>query len=166
MRLRALEPADLDLLYTIENDITLWHTSSQTAPYSRYQLREYIASNGADIYKDEQVRFVIEEDGRAVGLIDLFNFSPYHHRAELGIALLREVQGRGIAQQAIAAIEDYARNIVGLHQIYAIVEASNTRSVAMLERYGFRCTNELKDWIRMGEKYENALLMQLFLRKY
>lgn len=165
MRLRALEPEDLELLYTIENDQELWDASGQTAPYSRYQLRDYIATNNSDIYKDGQVRFVIEEDGEAVGLIDLFNFAPQHRRAELGIALLREAQGRGLAQQAIADIVNYARDVVGIHQIYAIVSASNNDSVRMLQRFGFTCRNELEDWLWTGEKYEKALVMQLFLGK-
>ena len=95
MRIRAIEPEDLELLYTIENDMSLWWISSQTAPLSRYHLRDYIANNEADIYKDGQIRFVIEIDNPdgescAVGLVDLFNFSPQHHRAEIGIALLKE----------------------------------------------------------------------------
>ena len=54
MRIRAIEPEDLELLYTIENDMSLWWISSQTAPLSRYHLRDYIANNEADIYKDDR----------------------------------------------------------------------------------------------------------------
>lgn len=165
MKLRALEPEDLELLYTIENDTTMWMSGTQTAPYSRYQLREYVASNNADIYKDEQVRFVIENDGEAVGLIDLFNFSPRHHRAELGIALLSSARGKGIARKAIQAVADYGREFVQLRQIYAVVAQSNHSSVRMLENSGFVCSAVLEDWLFTGEKYENAMIMQLFLRK-
>lgn len=165
MKLRALEPEDLELLYTIENDTTLWACASQTAPYSRYQLREYIVQNNADIYKDEQVRFVIDDGGEAVGLIDLFNFSPRHRRAELGIALLKTAQGRGLARQAIDKITEYAYDVVGMHQIYAIVAESNHSSLRMLEACGFECSAELKNWLFTGEKYEKALVLQLFCVK-
>ena len=33
--LRALEPEDLDVLYSIENDIELWSVGYTTVPYSR-----------------------------------------------------------------------------------------------------------------------------------
>lgn len=169
MRLRGLEPEDLDLLYTIENDSALWWVGAQTAPVSRFRLREYIASCEADIYKDEQVRFVIEtgnaddREAKAVGLVDLFNFSPRNRRAELGIAITKEAQGKGIAQEAIKEIMAYARDIVGIHQIYAIVPSSNLASQKMLLNIGFLRHAVLKDWLMHDGKYEDALFMQHFL---
>ncbi len=165
IRLRPLEPEDLELMYTIENDRSLWWMSGTSAPYSYYLLREYIANNATDIYKDEQVRFVIECDGQAAGMIDLFDFSPKNCRAELGVALLRSFQKRGIAREAISRIAEYARDVVHMHQIYAIVPVSNHSSVSMLEACGFEHSGTLHNWINHGGKYEDAHFMQLFLAK-
>ena len=33
VRLRAIEPEDLDLLYTIENDTSLWNVGVTSVPY-------------------------------------------------------------------------------------------------------------------------------------
>ena len=60
VRLRAMEPEDLDLLYRIENDVKLWHVSTTNVPYSRFTLHEYIANSTGDIYVDRQVRLMIE----------------------------------------------------------------------------------------------------------
>ena len=35
IRLRAIEPEDLDLLYLIENDTRLWNVGTTNVPYSR-----------------------------------------------------------------------------------------------------------------------------------
>ncbi len=43
VRLRAVEPEDLDLMYLIENDDLLWAYGSTTVPYSRYSLKQFIA---------------------------------------------------------------------------------------------------------------------------
>lgn len=43
IRLRALEPEDLDMLYEIENDRSLWNVGATNVPYSRYTLHDYIA---------------------------------------------------------------------------------------------------------------------------
>lgn len=161
--LRALEPEDLQLLYTIENDTAQWWVGTQTAPYSRYRLRDYIANSDTDIYKDEQVRFVVEEDGHAVGLVDLFNFSPIHHRAELGIALLQSARGHGVARQALRLVADYAQRIVHMQQIYCIIPESHEASLRMLNDCGYQHAAVLKNWLFTGRKYENAVLMQLFL---
>ena len=191
MQLRAIEPEDLELLYSIENDISLWWIGAQTAPISRYHLREYIANNENDIYKDEQVRYIIEisqedflagkyggegsEEGRlmgeqgkgniAVGIIDLFNFSPQHNRAEIGIAILKQFQGRGIAQKAIILLAEISKEIIHLNQIYAIVPEKHKTSLNMLEKTGFVYGGTLKKWLFNGEKYSDATIMQLFLKK-
>ena len=81
LRLRALEPEDLELVYRIENDPTFWRHGSTTVPYSRYALRQFIADSTGDIFRDGQVRLVIEikeESGarawKAIGFADLVNY--------------------------------------------------------------------------------------------
>ena len=61
VRLRALEPEDLELLYRWENDPELWEVGNTLAPYSRYILKEYIAGSDRSIYESRQLRFMIEE---------------------------------------------------------------------------------------------------------
>lgn len=77
IRLRAMEPEDLDLLYHIENDRSVWGVSSTNVPYSRYALHDYVAHAQNDIYTDKQVRLIItKETGETIGLLDLMNFDP------------------------------------------------------------------------------------------
>ena len=77
VRLRALEPEDLDMLYAMENDHEVWNVGENNVPYSRYVLHDYIANATADIYADRQVRMMVENvDGECVGVVDLVNFSP------------------------------------------------------------------------------------------
>ncbi len=87
VRLRALEPEDLDLLYRWENDPVLWEVGNTLAPYSRYLLKEYIAGSDRSIYESRQLRFMIEEcdTGISVGIVDLFDFEPHPNRAACGI---------------------------------------------------------------------------------
>ena len=40
--LRALEPNDLDLLYDIENDKSLWKYSNTSSPFSKHSLKKFI----------------------------------------------------------------------------------------------------------------------------
>ena len=43
LRLRALEPQDLEIVYQIENDSDLWGCSNTNVPYSRYAIKRFIA---------------------------------------------------------------------------------------------------------------------------
>lgn len=102
IKLRAMEPEDLDVLYQIENDRSLWETGATNVPYSRYALRDYIAHAASDIYVDRQVRLVMENtEGQVVGLADLANFDPCHLRAELGLVVLPAYRRQRYAEAAV-----------------------------------------------------------------
>ena len=85
IQLRAPELADLDFMFHVENDTRLWLVSACKVPYSRYQLQQYIETNTHDLYADKQLRLMIEHraSGAVVGMVDLFDFSPANHRAEV-----------------------------------------------------------------------------------
>ena len=60
IKLRALEPEDVDILYRWENDPRVWKMSGTVAPFSKYILRRFIESQKYDIYETRQMRLVIE----------------------------------------------------------------------------------------------------------
>lgn len=164
MKLRAIEPEDLDLLYQIENNTELWQVGSTNVPYSRYTLHDYIATSSDDIYADRQVRMVVENDeGECVGLADLVRFDPQHLRAEVGIVILPAYRRKGYGEAAIMKLADYAQRVVHLHQIYVVIDTSNEPALALFRKMGFETKNTLNDWLFDGRKYHDALLLQRFL---
>ncbi len=162
--LRALEPEDLAFLYQLENDASLWTVGNTLAPYSRYVLRQYIAESHRDIYELKQLRLIIEmnETGKAIGLIDLFDFDPHHRRSGTGILLDPDYRGNGIATEALLLLSEYAFSFLKLHQLYAHVPVENKPSQALYARCGFTVAGKLIDWLTDGENYQDVLVMQLF----
>lgn len=164
VRLRAMEPEDLDALYRIENDRDVWDVGENNVPYSRYILHDYIANASADIYADKQVRMVVEnEDGLLVGVADVVNFCPAHARAEVSIVICREHRKKGYARAAIRNIMDYSLRTLHLHQLYAVVREDNMPSLNLFSSLGFKSKMVLDDWLFDGKDYHNAVVMQFFL---
>lgn len=164
VRLRAMEPEDLDALYRIENDRDVWDVGENNVPYSRYILHDYIANASADIYADKQVRMVVEnEKGLLVGVADVVNFCPSHARAEVSIVICREHRKKGYARAAIRQIMDYALRTLHLHQLYAVVREDNMPSLNLFSSLGFKSKTVLDDWLFDGKDYHNAVVMQFFL---
>lgn len=164
--LRALEPEDLDVLYELENDMDLWVCGTATAPISRYALKQYIATCMNDIFEDGQIRFGIQVDDNLVGLLDLTGFQPVHRRAEVGIVIRREFQGKGHGVRALRLLRDYAGNRVGLHQLYAIVAKDNIKACNMFVAAGYELTHHLRDWlISPTGNVQDACVFQCFLGK-
>lgn len=56
---------------------------------------------------------------------------------DLGYALLPEFSGKGYAREAACAVVRYAKNMVGLDRLVAVVSLGNERSIRLLEKLGF-----------------------------
>lgn len=164
VKLRAMEPEDLDLLYRIENDMHLWSVGATNVPYSRYTLHDYIANSTGDIYIDRQVRLMVENsNGDVVGIVDVVNFNPSHRRAEVGIVIENNHRRHGYAAAALASIADYSLNVLHLHQLYVYADANNNTSIKLFHKMGYEGDVRLKDWLYDGRLYHDAIMLQLFL---
>jgi diamine N-acetyltransferase len=167
IRLRAIEPEDLDLLYLWENDRNIWRVSNTIVPFSKYILQKYIENSHLDIYETKQLRLIIDYIGfskkvNSIGAIDLFDFDPYHLRAGIGILIgAEEYRNKGFAKLALDEIVKYAFEILQLHQLYANITIDNYASIQLFEKAGFVLTGKKKDWIKIPNGFLDESLYQL-----
>jgi diamine N-acetyltransferase len=164
--LRALEPEDLDCLYRWENDPELWQHGSTLAPYSRFMLRNYIeTAQSQDPFQARQVRLMVVENAsrQPVGTIDLYDLDSLHCRAGVGVFIEAAHRNRGWGQEALRLLHAYAAGTLLLHQLYACVPKNNDSSFHMLRNSGYETVGLLKAWLKTGEGYQDAYLMQHLL---
>lgn len=165
MYLRALEPEDLDLLYTIENDEEIWAVGTTSIPYSRQLLRDYIATQRADIHTDGQLRLIACEkpDDRAIGIVDLFDYDAHDQRAEVGIVLLQSLRGQGKGPEMLRLLEQAARRL-HIRQLCAYVSASPEAAARQLfAAAGYQRCAVLPQWHFRGDGYEDVELYIKFV---
>ncbi len=161
VRLRALEPSDLELLYLWENDPEVWRVSETIAPISRDRLAKLIEDQVYDIYASRQMRLMIDVDNVSVGCVDLFNFEPLHRRFGLGILIYAsEDRRKGCASRVIEQVKEYARNTLDLKQIWVNIDEDNPASIALFESCGFTLSARRKEWINRGGKFIDELEYQ------
>ncbi len=171
IKLRAIEFADIDLLYSWENDRRIWKVSNTLAPFSRYTLERYIESSYEDIHQSKQVRMMIDaayedDDYNTVGAIDLFDYDPLHMRAGVGILIGSPAdRNKGIATAALKALIDYAFNTLQLHQLYCNVTSDNEPSLNLFKNAGFQLAGQKSDWIKTPQGFIDEVLLQLINRK-
>ena len=161
-RLRAPEPEDLDVLFGMENDTSLWMASGNAVPYSRYQIKKYILQSQHDYYTDRQIRLMIvrNADNVVLGSVDLTDIDPYNGRAEVGIALLSEYRGQGIASAALKIVLKYAKSVLHLRQLFCLVPADNETSINLFVSNGFGESGRLSQWLVHEESYLDVLILQ------
>lgn len=162
INLRALEPKDLDFLFSTENDQSFWEISSTQVPFSKYILQKYIENAHQDIYEAKQYRFVIcDTKNVPIGMIDLFDFNPQHQRVGIGLLIISEHQNKGYGAEALELVIDYAFTYLNVHQIFANITATNTKSISLFEKFNFKEVGIKKDWIYSNTTFKDEILYQL-----
>lgn len=166
LRLRKIEPSDLPFLYQWENDASSWADGANHNPLSQQDLRDYIASTSGDIYKDGQLRLVIQsvseavcqqrglsaqrsvspQDGLTIGCIDLFDFDPRNRRAAIGMYIAPEYRGKGVGHEALKQLEAYAFDFLRLRCLYAVIATNNIPCSALYEHAGYQPSTPLPAW--------------------
>jgi len=163
IKLRALEPADIELLYLWENDSNTWILSNTQTPFSKFVLEQYIESSHLDIYTNKQLRLVIcDLNNNALGCIDLFDFDPNNKRAGIGILIAQQKdKQKGYASEALKLLIYYAFSTLNLHQLYCNIMCDNIESLQLFKRHGFEIAGTKKEWIRVGNIFLDELSLQL-----
>lgn len=161
IHLRALEPSDLDFLYALENDQRLWTVSNTLVPFSKFTLKEYINHAKEDIFVAKQQRFVISnEQGNPLGIIDLFDFDPTHHRAGVGLVIEESYRENRFGKKALELLEVFAFERLQLHQLYVGIAQDNTASIALFKSAGYIECGIKKDWNYYNNSYHNEVVFQ------
>lgn len=160
--LRALEPEDLDVVYDIENDTSLWEVGDTQTPYSRFLIKQYLENAQQDIFEAKQLRLAVcDTNDNTIGLIDVFDFDIKNKRAGIGIIIKSESDRfKGYGKEALELLVNYCFTSLHLHQVYANVSESNLPSLKLFEGNGFKKIGLKKDWSFDGHQYTNEYLLQ------
>lgn len=162
--LRALEPEDLEFVYAIENNESVWEVSNTQTPYSRFLIKQYLENAHQDIYEAKQLRLAIclNDSQKAIGLIDLFDFDPKNSRAGVGLVIADLAsRNKGIGSEALELVINYSFQQLQLHQLYANIGSDNEISLQLFTKFGFQKIGIKKDWNRVQNCFIDELLFQL-----
>lgn len=164
IRLRALEPEDMELLYDWENNEIHWLISNTISPFSKYTLKRYLENSHKNIYETGQLRLMIDQipDKVTIGTIEIFDFDPFHKRAGLGILIANEIYRRkGYASMALRCLITYCFKTLQLHQLYCNILGNNSESIDLFKKQGFVQAGIKKDWIKTSDGYLDEYMFQL-----
>ncbi|MCU0410280.1 MAG: GNAT family N-acetyltransferase [Bacteroidales bacterium] len=164
IRLRAVEPEDLELLYRWENEEDNWKQSNTLVPYSKYILKRYIANSHKSLFETSQLRLMIDVKGerRTIGTIDLFDFDHYHLRAGVGI-LIADPHDRkkGHGSAALECLIRYSFGTLGLHQLWCNILEGNEESMKLFLSHGFKLCATRSEWVRLNDGFVTEYMLQL-----
>lgn len=135
LALRRFEPGDEGGLWEYSRDED-WRRFQQATPASQQEAAQELSKL---LQRDweEQPAWAITQAGRVVGVVALA-FRAEHRIATLGYGIHRELRGRGLTGEAVAAVVDEAFAVYPqLEKVTAHTDARNASSSRLLEKLGF-----------------------------
>ncbi len=165
-RLRAIEPNDIDSIYSWENDSSIWQLSNTVAPFSKYVIKQFIENSHQDIFQLKQIRLMIEKTDdkviQTIGSIDLFDFEPMHKRAGVGILIANKTdRKKGYASDALDVLIKYSFHSLQLHQLYCNITEDNIDSLNLFQSKGFKLIGTKRDWLIFPQGKKDEFMFQL-----
>jgi ribosomal-protein-alanine N-acetyltransferase len=137
--LRRLEAGDDEAIFRLRSDATVSEFLTRKLSTSIEEARAFIEMITKNIDNNESAYWAIvpKNENDLVGTICLWHISIENHRAEIGYELMPSYQGKGLMQEALAAVVNYAFHDLKLHSLEATVSPENFSSIRLLEKSGF-----------------------------
>jgi len=164
-------PYDTKHLLKWENEKSIWVAGTTRSPFTKRDIENFISESEKDIYSTKQLRKMIctqpsgKKNSTPVGCIDLFDFDEKNRRAGIGILISeKKYRGKGYASEALEIMTTYCFEILLLHQLYCDIAETNSNSLDLFKRHGFKITGTKKKWILTGKKYIDVYQLQLIYR--
>ena len=138
--IRELAVSDLDTIYDLYSQpgaCSYMPGLDSDREREREKLAAYIR-NMYPLYEYGLWALIDKHSGRMIGQAGLEN-KEYRGNCvvELGYMVDREYQRRGLAYEACSEIICYAREVLGLEEIYAFIDPENTASLRLAEKMSF-----------------------------
>lgn len=166
VRLRAVEPEDVDFMLECEKDRASARWTDCRAPYSRHQIETYALSYDADPFSAGQLRMIAQtcetpEEEKSIGIIDLYDISEKDSRAFVGISIHPDYRREGYGLAALKELEVFNREKTGLNQLLAKISAKNPAALRLFRKSGYCTVALLPQWHKIGAEYHDFHLLRL-----
>ena len=160
--LRKVKKNDAKFFYTSLNEKRLIAYLSlgplATVEESKRLIRKYLRF--WDNYA--QYNYVIEireSNVKRIGIVNLWNLNWRHRRGEIGIWIIPSCWNKGFGEKALNLIKYIGFFHLKLNRLEAHIALENENSVYLFKKCGFRKEGILKQYLKFGNKFQDALVL-------
>ncbi|HZI52697.1 MAG TPA: GNAT family N-acetyltransferase [Chitinophagaceae bacterium] len=145
--LRQLEMKDDHQIFFLRSDEVV--NKYLVAPIAKSigDARDFIRKINNVVANNESVYWglTVKDNNKLIGTICIWNIDWEENKAEIGYVLNPDLQGKGLMQEAVAAVIEYGFQQMKLQCLDAVLHPDNKRSILLLERNGFVYHSVLAD---------------------
>lgn len=164
VKLRAIEPADAELMQRWLNDVE-GMVSNQGVPHllSRKELERMGSGRPAEV----QDMAVETTDGRTIGLLLLQGLNWVHRHADLSLLIGEaDYRWRGLEEDTVRVACGYCFRVLNLHRVGVALVGENEGLRAVFEACGFKVEGRRENYYWVGDRYLDQVLLRLLAHEH
>lgn len=167
LTLRELRTDDAPALFSI-------YSNPEVTQYIDAEIHRTVADTEAFIQKQKTLFEnrqgicwgIFDEQKDLIGLCRFYNVYPKHSFLSVGYELNRSYWGKGIMREALHRVLKYIFEEAEVNRVEAQTFAGNTRSVNLLEKFGFTGEGRLRVNFLINGKLRDSLIYSLLKSDY
>ncbi len=161
--LRAIERKDAPILYEMINDPEIEKmVVGWSLPVSEQRQIQWI-----DGIKSNDMRYIIELDGSAIGMASITGLDFKNSVSKLNIKIKdKENKGKGVGTRTIKLLVKYCFEELNLNCLTANILVYNIPSQKLFEKCGFRKDGILRSRVYKMGKYHDIVAYSLIRSEY
>lgn len=163
LEIRSLEREDLEFVHQLNNNpeiMSYWFEE----PYEAFVELQGLYDK--HIHDQSERRFIVENNGEKVGIVELVEINYIHRNTEFQIIIDPNFQGKGYSHVATELALNYAFSVLNMHKVYLIVDTTNKGAIHVYEKAGFVREAELIEEFFVEGSYHDALRMYILQEDY
>jgi len=141
LSLREVSEEDAAFMLELLNDADFIRFIADRGVRTQEDAARYIGERFAESYRQHGFGLWLVEtkdESIPVGICGLLKRGEPVPGVEVGYAFLPSFRSRGYAFEAASAAKAYARDVLGLPRLYAVVNPDNAVSIRVLEKLGMK----------------------------
>jgi RimJ/RimL family protein N-acetyltransferase len=138
--LRQFTTDDIEFIFEQVNEPSWIQNIGDRGVRTLDDARAYILNGPAASYAKNGFGLwlvTLKETGESIGMCGLIKRDTLED-VDIGYAFLPRFWGKGYAVEAARAVKDYAKEVIGLKRLVAIVDPANESSIRVLEKIGLK----------------------------
>lgn len=160
--LAALEKEDMPIVAKWINDEEINYYNGSRFPSSLDEQYSWFEKIKNDKTKKKLV--IYTKADKKAGMVTLFNIDHRNQKAEIGVYISVEYQGKGLAKESLMLLVNYAFQELNMHKIYASILSFNTASIKLFESVGFKREYIKKEDVFTNGNFVDTEILSLFKR--
>ena len=145
--LREVTEADVNEVFDIRSDAQTMQYIPRPLAKTKEDALDHIHMIRKGVLDDEFINWAItvKGDNKLTGMICLLRMQLHNYRSEIGYILHPAYRGRGMMNEAVQRVVDYAFNDLKFHSLEAVIDPQNAASEKVLLKNHFVKEAHLKE---------------------